>query len=398
MSLIKDFPFFEHNKGLIYLDNAATTQKPQAVIDAVNAFYTQYNAPVHRGIYAVAERATTAYEEARAAVAQFIGAQPDEIIFTKGTTEAINLVAAGWAAVHLKPGDEIIISELEHHANILPWMRLERTHGIILKYIPINTDGTLNYEAYLSLLTEKTKLVSCTHTSNVLGTQVDLDLIIRHARAVGARVLIDAAQAVMRVPLRVDDLKADFVAFSSHKMLGPTGIGVLYMAQHMQAEVEPYQVGGGMVYSVDFHDAVWGKPPLRYEAGTPPIAQAIGLAAAVRYIEEHISFEQLSRHEAALTAQLIDALESMPSIKLLGPIDELRKSGHMVSFTSSQIHPHDIAAYLGGEGICVRAGHHCAQPLHTLLGTEGSVRVSFAPYNSASEVQRLIESLHRLQS
>ncbi len=390
--LRKQFPFFQHNKELLYFDNAATTQKPQRVIDAMTRYYERDNAPVHRGIYALAERATELYEEARASVAQFIGAHPDEIIFTKGTTEAINLIAASYAVQHLKPGDEIIITELEHHANCVPWIRLEKTHQIILKYIPMHDDGTLNYEVYRALLTDKTKLVAVTHTSNVLGTHVDLPFIIEHAHARGARVLVDAAQAVGHTRLNVHDLKVDFLAFSAHKMFGPTGIGALYIPRSLQGEIAPYQVGGGMVYEVGLHDVSWAKPPLRFEAGTPPIAQAIGFGEAVRFMQE-LPLEQLRTHEAALCAQLIDVLEKIPHIRVLGSPDELRKTGHMVSFVHDQMHPHDIAALLDSQGICVRAGDHCAQPLHKRLGLSGSVRVSFALYNTHDEVDRLIRCL-----
>ncbi len=389
--MLMDFPFFRNNK-LLYFDNAATTQKPGVVIDAMSSFYARHNAPVHRGVYALAEEATILYEDARSAIAQFIGAYPDEVIFTKGTTEAINFVASSWAQVHLKAGDEIIITELEHHANIVPWIRLEKTRGIVLKYIPIKEDGTLDYAVYLEMLSEKTKLVSCTHTSNVLGSHTDLDLIIEHAHSVGAYVLVDAAQAMAHSSVSVQELNADFLAFSAHKMFGPTGIGVLYVPRHMQSQVEPYQVGGGMVYSVDFHEASWAKPPQRYEAGTPPIAEAIGFKAAVDYINTHISFDDLKAHEARLTGRLINALQHLP-VRILGPLDELKHSGHMVSFASENLHSHDIAAYLDKHRIAVRAGNHCAKPLHRRLGITDSVRISFAAYNTEDEVEQIIEVL-----
>ncbi len=392
----RDFPFFKKHRDLIYLDNAATTQKPQRVIDAVTEFYEHDNAPVHRGIYSLAERATEHYERARSTVARFIGADDDELVFTKGTTEAINFVATAWASRHCKPDDEIIITELEHHSNIVPWIRLEKTHGVKLRYIPITEDGTLNYQAYLSLLSEKTKLVACTHTSNVLGTHVDLPFIIFHAHEHGARVLVDAAQAVGRVPLQVHQLKADFLAFSAHKMFGPTGIGVLYIARHMQSEVEPYQVGGGMVYEVDFHDVSWAKPPLKYEAGTPLIAQAQGFEAAINYIEKLPSFHERVCHEAALCAQLIHGLNRLSSLRLLGPLEELKKNGHMVSFVSDRMHPHDIAAYLDSKQICVRAGNHCAQPLHKALGLSGSVRISTSVYTQEADIDAFLKALSEI--
>lgn len=393
----RDFPFFNNNKAIIYFDNAATTHKPQAVIDAVSHYYSSANAPVHRGVYALAEHATDLYEQARHTVAAYIGAHDDEVVFTRGTTEGINFIATAWAERHLKPGDEIIITELEHHSNILAWIELERRLGIILKYVPITGEGYLDYQAYSNLLTSRTKLVACTHTSNVLGTRVDLPFIIKHAHGHGARVLIDAAQAAGRESLKVHELRADFLAFSGHKMCGPTGIGVLYIARHMHDQVSAYQYGGGMVKSVDMHSATWLKPPQRYEAGTPAIAQAIGLAQAVRYLEQHVPFSDLKQHEALLTAQLIAGLQMIPSIRILGPIQELKHSGHLVSFISTKMHAHDVAAYLDRYGMCVRAGNHCAQPLHKRLGIAASLRASFYAYSTQDEVTALLTRLDELK-
>lgn len=396
MQNIRDqFPFFKNHKNLIYFDNAATTQKPQQVLDAIKHYYEYENAPVHRGVYALAERATEQYEQARVTVAQYIGAHPDEVVFTKGTTEGINLVAASYAAQHFKPGDEIIITELEHHANLVPWIQLQKTHKIVLKYIPIFDNGELDYEAYTALLSERTKLVALTHTSNVLGTHVDIPLILERAHAHGARVLVDAAQAVGHGTLNAHDLKVDFLAFSAHKMYGPTGIGALYIAREMQSLLSPYQFGGGMVYEVGMHTASWAKPPRRFEAGTPPIAQAIGFAQAVRFMQD-LSLEELQKHETSLVAQLMDALAAMPAFRILGSPARMKQFGHVVSFVHKTKHPHDIAAYLDASGICVRAGDHCAQPLHKRLGLSGSLRVSFAPYNTPSEVDCLIELLSRI--
>ena len=391
-----DFPFFKNNKNLIYLDNAATTHKPQAVIEAISDFYARYNAPVHRGVYSLAEHATEMYEHARDTVASFIGAHSNEVIFTKGTTEGINFVASSWAEQNLKEGDEIILTELEHHSNILPWIRLEQTKKIVLKYIPITEHGQLDYQRYLELLSSRTKLVACTHTSNALGTRVDLNFIIMHAHAQGARVLVDAAQAAGREYLDVHELKADFVVFSGHKMCGPTGIGILYAAKHMHEQLVPYQMGGGMVYSVDFHEATYLKSPQRYEAGTPPIAQAIGLAETVRYLQNSLSFEVLKEHEARLSSQLIEGLLKIPAIRILGPVEELKTSGHMVSFVSEKAHPHDIAAYLDKQGICIRAGNHCAQPLHKRLGISGSLRASFYAYTTSADITALLAHLSTL--
>jgi cysteine desulfurase / selenocysteine lyase len=395
-----DFPFFQAHRQkkqpLLYFDNGATTQKPQQVIDALTHWYSFESAPVHRGIYSLSEESTYHYEEARSIVARFIGAFDDEIIFTKGTTEGINFIADAWAALMLKPGDEIIITELEHHSNILPWIRLAQKNSLILKYIPIMEDGLLDYDSYRTLLTNNTKLVSFTLNSNVLGTYPDATYIIKHAHAVGAKVLVDAAQAVAHIPIQVHELGADFLVFSGHKMVGPTGIGVLYNARHMHEQVKPYQVGGGMVFEVNYHSASWLKPPRCYEAGTPPIAQAIGLAAAITYIQNTIDFGELKEYEALLCTQLIEGLADIPGVTLLGPLEQLTQSGHMISFVTDRIHPHDIAAYLDVQGICVRAGHHCAQILHKKLGIDGSVRVSFYAYNTSEEVAQLIDALRKI--
>ena len=388
-----DFPFLRNNPQLIYLDNAATTHKPQEVLSALTDFYTFSNAPVHRGIYTLAENATNLYEQARESVASFIGARSHEVVFTKGTTEGINFVASSWAEQNLREGDEIILTELEHHSNILPWMRLEKKKGIIISYARISDAGDLDYEHYASLLNTRTKLVACTHTSNALGTRLDLPFMINAAHAQGARVLIDVAQAVGHEAINVGTLKPDFLVFSGHKMGGPTGIGVLYIAHHVHAEMIPYQVGGGMVYTVDFHEATYAKPPHRYEAGTPPIAQAIGLAAAIDYFKKTINFDNLKKHEAALCAQLIEGLQAIPSLRIIGPINELKKSGHMVSFMSEEAHAHDIAAFLDSRSIAVRAGNHCAQPLHKKLGISSSLRASFYGYTTHDDITALLSNL-----
>ncbi|MBA2307584.1 cysteine desulfurase [Candidatus Dependentiae bacterium] len=390
----KDFPFFTYNPDLIYLDNAATTHKPRAVIEAVSDFYSRYNAPVHRGIYSLAEQATELYEQVRAQVATYTGAFTDEIVFTKGTTEGINSIVDAWAARTLCPGDEVIITELEHHANSVPWIRLEQEKGIKVRYIPIHEDGTLDYEVYLTLLSNKTKMVACTHTSNVLGMRTNLPFIINNAHAHGARVLVDAAQAAGRERLSLHDLNADCVVFSAHKMGGPTGLGVLYIARSFQQEVPPYQVGGGMVHSVSAHAATWAGAPARYEAGTPPIAQVYAFGAALTYLDT-VSFDAVRAHEANLCSLLLEALATMPSLRILGSPQELSRSGHMVSFVSKRAHAHDIAAFMNMKGICVRAGNHCAQILHARLGVDASVRASFYLYTTRAEVEALIAALEQ---
>ena len=391
----KDFPIFSHYPQLHYLDNAATTQKPRVVIDALTRTYQEANAHVHRGIYELGERATLQYNAVRSLVAHYCGAVSDEIIFTRNATEGINFIASSWASKQLKSGDEIIISMLEHHANILPWIRLEQEQGIILKYIPLTFEGNLDYEAYESLITTKTKLIAITHTSNVLGTKVDIKRVVASAKRVQARVLLDATQAAGREHLSLGTLGIDFAVFSGHKMLGPTGIGILYIAQEMQDEVAPYQLGGGMVHSVNFHEYTVAKSPYKYEAGTPAIADALALGTAIEYLTE-VSFEALKKYEAGLCARLIDGLLQIRHISILGPIDQLRQSGHMVSFVSSKAHAHDVATYLDRVNICVRAGNHCAQPLHRALGVDASVRASVYGYTVESDIELLIQALDSL--
>jgi cysteine desulfurase / selenocysteine lyase len=398
-NLRSDFPML-HKKidgnPLIYLDNAATSQKPQAVIDALTNFYTEHNSNIHRAIYALGEETTTLYENARKKVAEFINADPREIIFTKGTTESINFVASTWAQQHIEKGDEILISQMEHHSNMIPWQQCALRNQATLQYIPITSEGILVYEKLPSLISQKTKLVAVTHVSNVLGTRNDIEQIIKSAHSVGARVLIDAAQSAPHEPIDVKKLKCDFLIFSGHKMLGPTGIGVLYIKKDLHDQMPPYQFGGGMVYEADLYSASWQKAPHKFEAGTPPIAAAIGLAAAIDYIQKNISFDELQKHEAALCEQLIEGLSSLKKIKIVGPVQELKKSGHLVSFVIDGMHPHDIAAQLSRKGICVRAGTHCAQPLAKLLHIPGSVRASFYLYNTQKEVEQLIQAIKQL--
>jgi cysteine desulfurase/selenocysteine lyase len=400
IDLKKDFPLLQHTMHgcpIRFCDNASTTQKPQAVLDALLHFYTHENANIARGLYELAEFATERYEQARTAVAEFINARtPAEIIFTKGCTESINAVAQAWAAVHCKAGDEIVITQLEHHANWLPWQHIAQKHGIQLRVIPVYPDGTLDMDAAQKIITERTKLVATTWISNAIGTYVPITTVLHYARAVGARVLIDAAQAVAHQKIDVQALKPDFLAFSGHKLCSPTGIGVLYIAQELHESMEPYQFGGGMVYTVS-SPSLWLPAPHKFEAGTPPIAQAVGLAAAVSYFKKHIDFISLQKHEAALCAQLIEALQKDPKVQLYGPLDQLKKMGHIVSFTIEDMHAHDVAAYLAQFGICVRAGHHCAQPLARALYYDATIRVSFFAYNTTEDVDAIISALAQLK-
>jgi cysteine desulfurase/selenocysteine lyase len=397
-NLRADFPFLQGESPLIYLDNAATTQKPLSVLQAVMDFYSHHYANVHRGVYPLAEEATTAYEKARETIAQAVGARSaSEIVFTRGTTESINLVAASWAAYALEAGDEIMLPESEHHANLIPWQQLALSHGIRLLFWPVQKDGTLLLADFERLLTRKTKLITLSHVSHVTGAHCDVTSVVRLARTVGARVLLDAAQSIPHQNLNLAQLGVDFCAFSGHKMLAPTGIGVLYIASDLHDAMQPYQTGGGMVRSVTFNQSTWLPVPHRLEAGTPAIAQVIGLAAAFNYLQEHVDMHWLRSHEAMLCARFIDGLATIPGTKIIGPIDELKKTGHVVSFTMQGIHPHDVASYLGQYGVCMRAGHHCAQPLAERLGLDASVRASFYLYNTIQEVEQCIEVVSRMR-
>ncbi len=396
--LKKDFPFFTRtDRELIsYLDSASTTQKPKQVLDAIQNAYVQFNANPGRGLYQLAEEATHAYEDARKTVAQFIGAPPHEIIFTSGATEGINGIAIGWALHHIKSGDEIVLTELEHHSNLLPWIRVAKETGAHLTYIPVLPNGALDMDAVDSIITERTKLVATTHSSNAIGTFVDLQPIIARAHDVGARVLVDACQSVPHMPIDVSKIGCDFLVFSGHKMLGPTGIGVLYMRENVQEEVLPWMLGGGMVFDVDWHQYTLAKAPHKFEAGTPPFIQAMGLAAAISYLKNTISFDALQKYEAALCARLLDGISDMKKIHIIGPVDELRKQGHLVTFVADDVHAHDVAVYLDQHNICVRAGHFCAQPLLKKLGHASAVRASFYGYTDESDIDRLLSALQKM--
>jgi cysteine desulfurase/selenocysteine lyase len=345
----------------------------------------------------LAENTTQQYELTREKVAQFINAkQSSEIIFVAGATAGINFVASTWGQMHIQKDDEIILTELEHHSNLVPWQQLALKKEAKLKFIPVTQDGYVDVSDLDSIITKKTKLVAINHVSNALGTHVAVEPIIKAARAVGAQVLLDSCQAVPHMRVDVQKLDCDFLVFSGHKMLAPTGVGVLYIKKEMQHEVPPYQFGGGMVLEAEYTHATWVQPPQKYEAGTPPIAQVIGLGAALDYLNEQVNFDELQKHEAQLCAQLIDGLQTIKGARILGPIEELKKSGHLVSFTIDGYHPHDIAAYLDRFGICVRAGHYCAQPLAKKLDIDSSVRISFYLYNSPDDVDAILQRLQSL--
>jgi len=389
----RQFPFFQPHpemRSVVYLDNAATTQKPYAVIEAVSNFWAHHNANVHRGGHGVGAKASELYEAARARVAQFLNArEAAEIVFTRGTTEAINLVASSWGETFVKAGDEIIVTEMEHHANLLPWMRLAEKQGAHLKVWRITDDGRLNLEDLEQLLTERTRLVAVSHISNVLGTVNPVAAICQRAHAAGALCLVDAAQSVAHMPLDAQAIDCDFLAFSGHKAYGPTGIGVLYAKRALLEATPPYHVGGGMVQIVRWDRLVWAEPPAKFEAGTPPIAEAIGLHAALDFIDA-IGRDAIERYEHELTEYALARLQEVPDLRLHGPIPD--RAG-IFAFSLGEIHPHDIATVLDTHDIAIRAGLHCAHPLGERLGG-ATARASLAIYNDTQHIDALIDALH----
>jgi cysteine desulfurase/selenocysteine lyase len=383
---------------LVYLDSAATNLKPWPVIRAVQDYDANYPASVHRALHTLSERATQAYESARIRVQRFIGAgDPAEVIFTHGTTESINLVARSWGGTFLEPGDEILLTILEHHANLVPWQMLAQRRGLALKFADMTGDGQLDLESFHQQLSERVRLVAVTAMSNVLGTIPPLVEVIERAHRQGALVLIDAAQGMSPAPLDVTKLDADFVAFSGHKLCGPTGVGVLYAKREHLEAMPPIMGGGHMVVRVDRHGAEWNEVPWKFEAGTPPIAQAIGLGAAVDYLA---GFDQsaLLAHEQGLACHAERVLSRVAGVRLLGPDPDYAAKGAIVSFLVEGVHPHDLAQLLDRDGIAIRAGHHCAMPLHQRLGVAASARASFALYNTIAEVDQLAEGIERAKS
>lgn len=392
-----DFPALScrvHGQPLVFLDSAASSQKPLPVLEAMGHIYRHCYANVHRGIYAFSEETTLAYENARDQVASFINAPVrEEIIFTRNTTEAINLVAYTWGRTNIRPGDRILLTEMEHHSNLVPWQLLAQETGAQLAYLPITDDGLLRMDLLDSLLDERVKLVAVTMMSNVLGTINPVKEIVRRAHAAGAVVLVDAAQAVPHMPVDVQDLDCDFLAFSGHKMCGPTGIGVLYGKERLLEEMPPFLGGGDMIRKVEWESATWNRLPWKFEAGTPAFVEGVGLGAAVDYLTG-IGMEAIAAHERELTAYAMERLSAIPGLTIIGPPAHQR--GGVIAFTFRQIHPHDIAHMLDMEGIAVRAGHHCAQPLHRRLGLTATVRTSFYLYNTAEEVDYLAQALERI--
>ena len=392
-----DFPILSrmvHGKSLVYLDSGASSQKPRAVIEAMSVYYETYNANVHRGVYQISEEATAAMEKARVKVARFINArQSKQVIFTRNTSEGINLVAYSWGNANIHQGDVIVLTEMEHHSNLVPWQLLAQRTGARLEFVPITDDGLLNLDVYEQLLRQQPKLVAFTHMSNVLGTINPVREMIAQAHAVGAMTLVDAAQSVPHLPVDVQALDADFLCFSGHKMLGPTGIGVLYGKRGLLEAMPPFMGGGDMIRTVGLRESTWNDLPWKFEAGTPSIAEAIGLGAAVDYLNE-LGMAQVQQHEQEITRYAMEQLQTVPGLTIYGP--SAGKRGGVISFTLGDIHPHDLASILDQEaGVAVRAGHHCAQPLMERLGLAATARASFYIYTVKEEIDALVQGLHR---
>jgi cysteine desulfurase/selenocysteine lyase len=389
----KDFPILDqevHGHPLVYFDNAATTQKPTKVVDALREYYEHDNANVHRGLHELSSRATEAYEGARARVAQFIGAaSAEEIVFTRGTTESINLVAQAWGKKFLKAGEVILLTEMEHHSNLVPWQLLAERTGARLRFVPVLDDGTLPLEQIEHLLTAEVKLFAFTHISNSLGTINPVAELCAKARAVGAVTLIDAAQSAGHMPVNVQEIGCDFLAFSGHKMCGPTGSGALYGRAEMLDAMPPWHGGGEMIVSVTLEKSSFKKPPHRFEAGTPNIAGAIGLAAAIDYLED-LGRDAIFEHDSQLTRYALDRFAEVPGMRVLGPPEQ---RGALVGFAMDAAHPHDLTTFADQRGLALRGGHHCNQPLMRRFGLPGTTRASFYFYNTTEEIDRMIDIL-----
>jgi cysteine desulfurase/selenocysteine lyase len=392
-SIRSSFPILSRkvkDKPLVYFDNAATTQKPQAVIDALSGYYQNYNANIHRGIHSLAEEATAAYEATRDTIKTFINAAfREEIIFTRGVTESINLVAYSWGKANLKPGDEILISGMEHHSNIVPWQLIAETTGAIIKVIPVSDEGDLVMEAFYELLSDKTKLVSIVHASNALGTINPVKEIITAAHNKGALVLVDGAQSSVHLDIDVQDLDCDFFAISSHKVYGPTGIGVLYGKKSILDAMPPFMGGGEMIKEVSFEGSTWNELPYKFEAGTPNIADTVALKAAIDFVSD-LGKETIRRHEDELLQYATAQLKRIDGVKLIG---EAKHKVSVASFIIDGIHPQDVGILLDNQGVAVRTGHHCTQPLMKRFGIPGTIRASFAMYNTQEEIDVMIQAL-----
>ena len=395
----QDFPILnrEVRPGvkLVYLDTTATSQKPEVVIEAMNTFYRHSNANIHRGVHTLAEEATGMYEQARVKIAKFINASsPHQVIYTRNTTESINLVAYTWARANLKAGDLIILTEMEHHSNLVPWQILAAERGVRLEFIPVTDDGLLDLDAYRLLLKQGPKLVSFTHMSNVLGTITPAAEIIKLAHGAGAITVLDAAQSVPHTKVDVQELDVDFMAFSAHKMCGPTGIGVLYGKTKLLEEMPPFLGGGDMIKEVKLRSFRPNTVPSKFEAGTPAIAESVGFGVAVDYLSS-IGMDEIAGHEHEIIEYALERLEEVPGLKIFGP--PASQKGGVASFTFDGIHPHDVAQILDRDGVAVRAGHHCAQPLHEKFGISATTRASFYLYSTKEEVDTLINGLYKVK-
>jgi len=381
--------------SLTYLDSAATSQKPQKVINAMSQYYENYNANIHRGVHTLAEEATSAYEGARKKIADFIHARkPSEIVFTRNTTESINLIAKSWARTNLQEGDVVILTEMEHHSNLVPWQMLAEEKRVRLEFIPVEINGLLNLDEYKKLLELNPKIVSFMHMSNVLGTINPAKQIIQLAHQAGAIVLVDGAQSVPHIPVDVQEMDVDFLAFSAHKMLGPTGIGALYGKLSLLEEMPPFLGGGDMIRHVKLRSYKSNELPHKFEAGTPAIAEGIGFGVAVDYLN-NIGMNNIQEHEQKLAFKLLSRLNDIPGLKVFGPSYEYK--GAVASFTFNDIHPHDIAQILDYDGIAVRAGHHCAMPLHEKFGLPATTRASFYLYNDENDIDKLVKGLWKVK-
>ena len=386
----RDFPVFANNPGLVFLDSAASSQKPRAVTRAITRYYEHDHANVHRGAYALSTRATEAYETARRQMARFLGAETDEIVFVRNATEALNLVAHAWGLGHLREGDEILVTEMEHHANLVPWQLVAARTGARLKAVPLTDGGRLDLDAFETLLSERTRVFAVTQMSNVLGTLNPVAELAAAARERGALVVVDGAQAAPHLPVRVRELNADFYALSGHKMLGPTGAGVLWGRREVLRDLPPFLGGGSMIEEVTLERSTYAPPPQRFEAGTPAIAEAIGLGAAAEYLMR-LGMENVWAHDHALLGYALERLAEVPDLRLYGP--EGPDRGGVIAFNLGSLHPHDLATALDERGVAVRTGHHCAQPLHRRLGVPATARASFYVYNTTADADRLVEAL-----
>ena len=399
----KDFPIFERTvrggNSLIYLDSGATSQKPNSVIEAESNFYRTVNAAVHRGAHLLAEEASEAYESAREKVAAFIGAISSEVIFTKSATESLNIIAYSFgnpdSRFNIKAGDQIVVTEMEHHANLIPWQQLAKRTGAELRWLSMTSDGRINLTNLDQVITKKTKIVAITHQSNVLGSILPVETIVKASRAVGALVVLDACQSAPHFTIDVKKLGIDFLAFSGHKTLGPTGIGVLWGKFDLLEKLEPSLFGGSMVDSVTMESATWATTPRKFEAGVPNMAQAVGLSAAIDYLNQ-IGMHNIAQHEKNLTSYLLKGITSISGVEVIGPVD-MKDRGGVVSFTIDGVHPHDVGQVLDQYGIAVRTGHHCAWPLMRKLNLVGTTRASLYLYNSQSDLDSLLESIEKVK-